>query len=121
MLQKNNLSSQVLVERVEDNGVLNIRSVELLFDDQKILYLCGGQAASVFLEPGKHFVQAVSPDPYDPNSTNEWRTKVIGFTTKAGDVKRFEICGAGHDSVYTHWQLLDTGNDTSRTMKRFHA
>jgi hypothetical protein len=103
--EQSNLSSQVLVERPEDNGVLNIRMVDIIIDDQQILSLLGGQAVSAYLEPGKHFIRAESPEPYDPNSTNKWKTESIYFNISKAERKRFLVSGAGNGSVYTRWEV----------------
>jgi hypothetical protein len=104
-LAQSNLSAQVLVERLEDNGVLNIRMVDVMIDDHQILSLLGGQVASAYLEPGNHFIRAESPEPYDPNSTNKWKSESICFTISKGETKRFFVSGAGNGSDYTQWEV----------------
>jgi len=103
-----NLSSQVHVERPEDNGVLNIRMVDVIIDDQQIRSLLGGQVASAHLAPGKHFIRAESAEPYDPSSTNKWKTESICFDINKAETKRFLVSGAGNGSTYTHWELRET-------------
>jgi len=51
------MTCQICFDRPESNGLLNILPSEIILDNwQKILTLTGGQAACIYLFPGKYTV-----------------------------------------------------------------
>jgi len=71
-----NLRSRVCVERLENNGSVNIAEAHVLFSGPAVLngnqlvILIGGQVACVLLEPGEFTIFAYSFDILDPHNLN---------------------------------------------------
>lgn len=84
-------SAQICVSREENNGVLNIRPVEITANDKHILWISGGESKCVEVAPGQYSIIAKSPDPYDPYDKNPatWKSKELLLSVQAGS--RLEI------------------------------
>ena len=116
------LTAQVCVERIEDNGILNIRPAYVVMDSNyRILVLTGGEAACASVEPGHHSIRVESPDPYDSDSTEKaaWKSQRLSFEVATGRRVDFEMCGAsGGQQGYSTWVIAPRGTFVMRR-KRF--
>lgn len=57
------LSSQICVERLENNGSVNVTASRVVFSNKQGLTLLGGQAACLLVPPGLYsfVVQSINP------------------------------------------------------------
>jgi hypothetical protein len=112
------LTAQVCVERIEDNGILNIRPAYVVLDSNyRILVLTGGEAACASVEPGRHSIRVESPDPYDPASNEKaaWKSQRLSFEVASGRRADFEMCGAsGGQQGYSTWVIAPRGTFVTR-------
>ncbi len=104
------LPAQICVERPENNGVLNIREVDVVIERGPALSLMGGQAACVFVDVGKHTLWIQSRNPYDPASVDPkaWKSAPITVDVKRGERVELQVCGEGARSTYTGWSIRQT-------------
>ena len=116
------LASQVCIERLEDNGSLNVRPAYVRIDSvYQAFPIFGGEAKCVSIEPGSHTIRVVSLDPYDPHSQDmtAWASPTLRFAVAAGRRADFEMCGtAGAGSNgYSTWSVAPRGT-FARTTER---
>lgn len=104
------LPCQICIERPEEQGIINIREVRLIVDDKQAMILAGGQAACAYVEPGDHFVYAVSPNPYDPNlkDAQAWKSNKMNFTLGTGKIAEFEVT-KGMNEKEKQWLVKPAG------------
>lgn len=105
------LRGQICVERAEENGILNIRPVDVVIGDGPTLTLAGEQAACAFVRPGEYQVWAQSADPYDPNppKTAMWKAPLISISLKTDERVTLEVCATGTGATYRNWNIQRTG------------
>jgi len=103
----NVLSAQICIERPGDNGVLNIRSADIVIENVAVVSLLGQRAACLYVAPGEYKVWAQSRSPFDPKSTDPaaWKSEAVTATVGSDVRVEFEVCGAGRDSVYSTWRV----------------
>jgi hypothetical protein len=101
------LPCKICIERLEEQGILNIRETRIVIDDKQALVMTGGQAACAFISPGNHFIYAESYDPYDPNSKDPkaWLSNKIIFILEKGEMAEFEIRKA-FDAEENQWKII---------------
>jgi hypothetical protein len=100
-----NAPAQICVERFEENGILNIRPVDITITAAPRITLRGGQAACVYVPAG---AQSISLDflyPYGgPQERRSWTTPARTFTAAEGQIVSFELCAADMDASDPRWE-----------------
>ncbi len=96
------LSSQICIERPENNGSVNITASHVVFSNHQELTLIGGQAACLFVAAGVYFFVVQSINPYDPESTNSqaWISQEMKVQAKRGGVGIFEVEPKSEGAAY---------------------
>jgi hypothetical protein len=105
------LSSQICVERPENNGVLNIREADVVIEGGPVLTLLGGQAVCAYVPAGRHTMWVQSRHPYDPASLDPqaWKSSPITLETPPSGRAELFVCGEGTKSTYTGWAIRKAG------------
>jgi hypothetical protein len=86
-------AAQICVERFEDNGVVNIRAIDVIISDVTKLTLLGGYAGCVFVPTGKQTISLKFPFPYaGKDNVPYWTTPKRNFMGAKGEIVRFELC-----------------------------
>ena len=93
-------TSQVCIERLEEQGLLNVFPVTVNFADQASITLTGGQAGCIYTRPGEQMINLTFFYPYGgPNEQRAWSTPVMMFFLEKGARASFQLCEAGDQSI----------------------
>ena len=86
-------AAQICIERFEDNGFINISSVDVRISDDAKITLRGGYAGCVFVRAGRQTISLTFPFPYAGEKTvRYWTTPKRNFSVTSGQLVRFELC-----------------------------
>ena len=101
-------AAQICVSREENNGILNIRPVEITVNGKHILWISGGEKKCVEIWPGEYRIIAQSTDLYDPNdkNPNTWVSKPILIKVRTGKVANISIFPGYNEKGYSGvWEI----------------
>lgn len=108
--QQEVLSSQICVERPENNGIVNIVPAEVVFSNQQRLSLVGGQAGCIFVAVGDYSFGVQSSDPYNPESPNPkaWISTETKVSLKIGAVAAFRVLPKADGATYVGGWVVES-------------
>jgi hypothetical protein len=93
-------ATQICVERIENDGIINIRPVTVTITDSSQVTLLGGQAGCLFIYPGDQSISLTYSYPYgDPKNPHFWTTAKQYFIAKRGEIVSFTLCEAADQQV----------------------
>jgi len=119
---QDSLSAQICLERPENNGIVNIAAITIVFSNHQRLILVGGQAACIFVAEGEYSFVVYSANPYDPESTDPkaWSSQEISVQVKPGEVATFEVAPKSEGATYVGGWIVKArepeGNGASDAM-----
>jgi hypothetical protein len=103
------LSAEVCIERLGDNGLLNVIVADVDFGSAGSVSLPGESAACLYLMPGDVIAQATSSNPYPAaGGPSRWQSSSLHIHVGGGSLTKLYVCGRGggpHNS-YMGWQIV---------------
>ncbi len=71
--------SELCVSREENNGVINIRKVEITANGKRLFSLIGGERKCAEVKPGNYIIYAQSSNPFEKTDENKkaWVSKPL--------------------------------------------
>jgi len=104
-------TAQILIERPENNGFINIFPCTVKFSSGKAIALRGGENATLFVKAGTYDLIASSPNPY-PSATkiSDWKPGSLKITITNSEVIRIIVEPKSEGSTYTGGWVLTASN-----------
>ena len=99
---------EICVSRGEDNGILNIKAVEITANEEHLFWIAGGERKCVEVRPGEYRVVAQSSDPYDPTDKKPatWKSKPLTVGVKKGGKAIISVSAVSQGAAYVGpWKL----------------
>lgn len=104
-------NAQIFVERLENNGSVNIVPCVVELSAGKKIVLLGGQKDSFFVKPGIYFLTANSVNPYELSSkSSDWKSNRLKITIANSQIVKIILEPKSKGSTYTGGWVLTTRN-----------
>jgi hypothetical protein len=107
--------ANIVVERPENNGSVNILPCTIIFSDGQRCTLSGGDHVIVSIWSGASWAAASSPDPYRPDSADSmsWRSPRFNFHVAPSETLRLSVEPKWKGSTYIGgWTIERVANKT---------
>jgi hypothetical protein len=108
---QNKSAAQILIERPENNGFINIFPCTVKISAGKKIALHGGENESLFVKTGTYFLMASSLNPYpDATKNSDWKSSPLKITVTNSQVIKIIIEPKSEGSTYTGGWVLTVSN-----------
>jgi hypothetical protein len=108
---QNKSAAQILIERPENNGFINICPCTVKLNVGPKIVLIGRQTNSFSVQPGTYFLKVSSSNPYsDATKDSDWKSNPLKITVTNSQVIKIIVEPKSEGSAYTGGWVLTVAN-----------